>query len=112
MARKVLAKRLKIRDNEKRKIKEKIMNFEKPKFEKKEKVLNQEEIEYLGEDMKKYVTALKERIEEIEKELESKTNEKLKVELEELRIEYEELKDFTEAIEEGDFEEITEKDKE
>lgn len=92
-----------------------------PKFKKaegregkEERVLNPEEIEELGDEMGQYVVGLKEKIDEIKEELRIRVDDErakeLKAELEELEQEYEGLKDFADAIEAGDFEEITEKD--
>ena len=97
------------------------MAFENPKFENEketpereseEKVLNQEEIEKLGEGMDDYTAQLKVIIEEKKAELKTKKGREravLKAEIEELQAEYDGLTEFSEDIHSGNYEEITEK---
>jgi len=97
------------------------MAFENPKFENEketlerkpeEKVLNQEEIEELGEGMDDYTAQLKAIIEEKKIELKAKKGREravLKAEIEELQAEYDGLTEFSEDIHSGNYEEITEK---
>ncbi len=88
------------------------LNLKKSKSE--ERKLNPEEIEDLGQDMNQYAEGLNARIKEINTQLlkeginpEGKS--KLETELKELQEQYKGLKDFVDAIENEDCEEITEK---
>ncbi len=84
-----------------------------PEKEREEKILAPEEIEQLGQEMHEYIKGLRERINEIKKELETETDKERKAQLEEeledLQEQCDGLTEFADDIESGDYEEITER---